>query len=282
MAIHIYESGHKQLPIGVKAIQGIGTSWWVDLLPCLEEQALFQQLNLRIPGAGSPVLAPGNWQSTDGLLMPIMRCPSSSIPSFVKVLVPAFDRPSFQICLPSYVGLAGTTNDDGLSGSPVTACCSPTADGQISGGGILILNRAVRLPQVTDRISCALCVGEQSDFAVDKFGRQRNIDSGYPSGWMVGTVGVGTPANYQNANPALVPPSAWNITTIKYLPNTRTFELPGVKDSPPGPNNPLMSPHSGGVLGLLLDGSAHFISEQMDPLTLRRLAARNDGSPAAL
>jgi hypothetical protein len=75
-------------------------------------------------------------------------------------------------------------------------------------------------------------------------------------------------------------PSAWNITTIRYLPNIRTFELPGVKDNPRGPNNPLSSRHAGGVLVLALDGSAHFITDTIDLLLLRQLATRDDGRTA--
>ncbi len=146
-------------------------------------------------------------------------------------------------------------------------------------GGIFVTNRAIRLCGVTDGISKTICVGEESDFAVDSLGRQRNIDAGYPIGWLVGTNSAGTPPNYQNSsNPALPAPSAWNITTIKYLPNTRTFELPGVKDNPRGPNNPLSSQHAGGVHVLFLDGSAHFITDTMDLLMLRELSTRDDGS----
>ena len=36
---------------------------------------------------------------------------------------------------------------------------------------------------------------------------------------------------------------------------------------------------SGGVHGLLGDGSVRFLSENIDMLTLRRLATRDDGQP---
>ena len=276
LAIQSFESSHRCLPVGSRANLGFGACWWADLLPFLDEAALYQQLNLQISNAGNPALAPVNGQAANGVVMDPMRCPSSTIPLEMAVDV-------FQICLPSYVGIAGTTNDAGLDEHRVSPCCSPGLDGQISAGGIFVTNRAIRLCGVTDGISKTICVGEESDFAVDTLGRQRNIDGGYPLGWLVGTTGTGTPPEYKNGpNSALPAPSAWNITTIKYLPNTRTFELPGVKDNPRGPNNPLSSRHPGGVLVLLLDGSAHFITDTMDLLLLRELSTRDDGSSAGL
>ena len=62
-------------------------------------------------------------------------------------------------------------------------------DGQISAGGVLVLNEAIRLADVTDGAAHTLCVGEASDFAIDHLGRQRNVDGGYPEGWITGTTG---------------------------------------------------------------------------------------------
>jgi prepilin-type N-terminal cleavage/methylation domain-containing protein len=270
LALLNHEAAHKRLPVGARAssIVGFGPSWWADLLSDLAESKTFQQLNLQIPNAGSPTLAPGNGQAIDGIVFPVMRCPSSSIPLLNQV------APGFQICLPSYVGVAGSTNEDGLTGSPVTTCCVPSLDGEISSGGVLIPNRALRIADVTDGTAHTLCVGETSDFAVDKSGRGRNIDGGYPNGWLTGTSAVGTPPTYSGV-PKASP--SWNITTIKYSPNTQTYELAGLRDNH-GPNNPLSSAHKGGVNGSLLDGSVHFIRDTIDILLLRRLATRADGS----
>jgi prepilin-type processing-associated H-X9-DG protein len=187
------------------------------------------------------------------------------------------------VCLPSYTGIAGATNDDGLAGSPAQPCCSPGMVGTVSAAGILFPNAAIRLADVTDGAAHTLAVAEQSDFTVDHLGRQRNVDGGYPMGWLNSTTSTGTPPAMRNtvgASPN--PTAAWNITTVKYPLNTRNFELPGIDDINHGPNNPLLSPHAGGVNGLLLDGSVHFIQETIDMLTLRRLATRNDGGSASL
>jgi prepilin-type N-terminal cleavage/methylation domain-containing protein/prepilin-type processing-associated H-X9-DG protein len=46
-----------------------------------------------------------------------------------------------------------------------------------------------------------------------------------------------------------------------------------------GPNDELFSFHPGGVNVLLCDGGAHFLSDQIDPITLRFLCTRNEAIP---
>ncbi|HZZ27620.1 MAG TPA: DUF1559 domain-containing protein [Pirellulales bacterium] len=274
VALLNFESAHKRLPIGARYTAGWGTCWWYDLLPDLEESVIYQKLNLQSPNAGLPSVGSTNGQASNGVNIAAMRCPSSQIPTFSPVTLPF----PYQICLPSYVGIAGSTNEGGLSEPRVSTCCSPAMDGQISAGGTLVPNQAIRICQVNDGTSNTLSVAEESDFATDKSGNEQNVDGGYPLGWLSGTNAVGTPPNYVSATGPMMtpPPSSWNITTIRYQPNSM-YGQKGVAGNPRGPNNPLTSPHPGGVYGLMLDGSVHFIKETIDPLTLRRLATRDDG-----
>ncbi|MCA8988533.1 MAG: DUF1559 domain-containing protein, partial [Planctomycetaceae bacterium] len=123
--------------------------------------------------------------------------------------------------------------------------------------------RSRTFAEAVDGTSNILVVGECSDFAFASDGSPRNISGSYPHGWMMGT--------YHDANRR----REFNLTTIRYAPNTRTYELPGVADNH-GANNPLMSAHKGGVQGVLLDGSVRFLSENVDLTTLKRLATRDD------
>ena len=72
----------------------------------------------------------------------------------------------------------------------------------------------------------------------------------------------------------------FNLTTVRYAPTSPAINndanWPGVGDNY-GSNNPLSSGHTGGVQVLLGDGSARFLSDNVDLLTLRRLSTRNDG-----
>ena len=169
------------------------------------------------------------------------------------------------------------TNDDGFPEQRISICCNPWNDGQISAGGVLITNRAVRMREVTDGLSNTLAVGECSDLAVDsRTGVSHRIDGGFPQSWLTGTSAVGTPPTYQAVNP----PPAWNITTIRYPPNMTDYSQPGIEDNR-GANNPLVAAHRGGVNGLNLDGSVHFLCDEIDLSTLKQLATR-DGQTVAL
>jgi len=77
----------------------------------------------------------------------------------------------------------------------------------------------------------------------------------------------------------------WNITTVRYPPNVKrvmgserrgTTPLPGCSENH-GINNPLQSPHPGGLLVGMADGSVQFISETTDLEVLLRLSIRDDG-----
>ena len=85
--------------------------------------------------------------------------------------------------------------------------------------------------------------------------------------------------------PAVWGADCWNITTIRYPPNFKqvmgTTPLPGCSENH-GINNPLQSPHPGGLLVGFVDGSVQFISETTDLAVLLRLAIRHDGQPVVL
>lgn len=281
IALANYESAYGTYPIGARPQAGLsggfGPSWWVGLLPFFEQPALFANFNQLARNNGFPA-SPlhANGTLIDGVEMPLMLCPSSPLPPFQPV-------GNFQILMPSYVGIAGAHSEGMFPTTAVNACCTPTGDGQISGAGVLVPNAAIRVGQIVDGTSSTIGVGECSNFAYDTNGDQRRVDGAYPSGWITGTTGTGTPPNYSGLVPglALATPGAFNITTIRYSPGMDFYgsfakPLPGIRENH-GPNNPLLSAHAGGVQCALMDGSARFVSDSIDLNLLKRLAARNDG-----
>jgi hypothetical protein len=178
--------------------------------------------------------------------------------------------------MPHYVGIAGATSHDGFDESRVNNCCLPLGDGEVSGGGTLLANQAIRLRQVTDGTSKTLCLGECSEYALDAAGNLKRIDGGVAFGWITGTAAAGTPPHYKSLLPATSAPASWNVTSIRYALNSRDYNRPGVRENG-GANNPLVSPHSGGVSVFLLDGSQRFLHEEIDLALLKRLATRDDG-----
>lgn len=267
LALHNYESNFGRFPIGSRSQNAFGPSWWVGILPQLEQASLFGLFDMTSNNNGYPLLNPTNGKLVSGVVINTMLCPSSPLPTTVLV-------GTYSITRPSYVGVSGATNDGGFSEPRVSSCCIPTANGQISAGGFLIPNASLKHNDLSrDGLTHILAVSETSNFAVDSAGALKNVDAGYPVGWITGTAAAGTPPTYNNL--PFNPPS-WNLTTIRYRPNSREYDRPGIRDNH-GPNNPLLSAHSGGVNGLLADGSVRFIGDSIDLQILKGLATRDDG-----
>lgn len=148
--------------------------------------------------------------------------------------------------------------------------------GKISSSGCLFPNGSIRMADAqVDGASNTICVGEASDYLHDTAdGNRYSIDGAHGLSWISGTNASGVPGGsptFSSSNAAV-----YNITTIAYPPNHDNYEKAGIWFNH-GPNNPLTSPHSGGVQVVLLDGAVRFLSERVHMTTFRRLAMRNDG-----
>lgn len=271
LALLGHEASKQSLPIGAwrhfppsYPSSTIGMSWWVGLLPHLEQPHLVNRLDCHEAHPGWVAMHPQNGIAIDGVLIASMFCPSTPLPMLSPVA-------GFQVGMPSYVGISGATNDDGYVESRVNQCCAPKNDGEISAGGVLIPNSAITLRMVSDGTSQTLAVGEASDFCFTSNGDARRVDGGYPNGWITGTLALGTPREYDPSRT----PASWNITTLRYPLNTRNYDLPGI-DGNRGADNPLLSAHPGGVNGIYVDGSAHFLADGMEVDALKRLGTRDD------
>ena len=260
-----HESARKALPVGAESNLTLGLSWWVEALPFLEEMATYERLDRKSPHCGMPLMNARNALAANGLKIGPAVCPSSAIPPLRAV-------GTVQLMMPSYVGISGASSEDGFAETRVNTCCVPENHGEISSGGLLIANQAIRRRQITDGASTTLLVGECSDYAQSAQSVAYRIDGGFPYGWMTGTAGRGTPPQFQ---PSPAPP-CWNITAIRYQPNFRNYESPGIDDDR-GANNPLVSPHSGGVNAVFADGSQRFLNDAIDLSALKQLATRDNG-----
>ena len=266
-----FESIHKELPTGASHQIGpdsflptFGPSWWVHVLPYLEQSQVYSQFDFENAHNGWALMNVGNGRLVDGLRIETMLCPSTSLDVLLRV-------GSFQLMMPSYVGISGAASDDAFQENRQNSCCFPIMDGLTSSGGVLVTNRQVNYREVTDGLSHTMAVGEASDVAYSSNGTSIRIDGGYRSGWILGTNAVGTPPNQ------LSPFPSWNVVTVRYPVNFREYDQPGVYVDH-GPNNPLVSPHVGGVNCLFLDGGARFLSTETSLITLKSLVTRDNGS----
>ena len=263
LALNNFESTQRAYPVGANGDGSFRHSWWVGVLPFLEEHHLHEQLDVKSANSGWVIFNPGNAATLDGYVIDTMHCPSSPVP-------PLRDMFTITMQMPSYVGIAGASDYDGFPEERISICCS-FMDGQVSAGGVLFPNDQVRERDISsgDGLSKTIVVGESSTYAYDSKGNERRIDAGYPNGWILGTYGTGTPPDYSGG-------IVWNVTTIRYGVNTLEYNQPGIHEHY-GPNNPLASPHPGGAYAALADGAVVFLPEETDVEILKRLATRDDG-----
>jgi prepilin-type N-terminal cleavage/methylation domain-containing protein len=272
LALLGFESTYKAFPAGAvsrltsDSLQStLGTSWWVDVIPYFEQNAVYRQFDFKSLNNGFIPLNSQNGKLLDKLVITTMVCPSSQIP-------PLYPVGNYEILMPSYVGISGASSDNGFAEWRVSPCCLGVP-GQISAGGLLVPNRSIKLREVSDGLSNTLIAGETSEYAIDGKGKQQRIDGGFNAGWIAGTSALGTPPSY---HPVFSPPS-WNIMTIRYQVNETNYNLPGIDGGKHGPNHPLTSVHIAGAFALRGDASVHCVESGVDLLTLKQLATRDDG-----
>ncbi|MBX3068814.1 MAG: DUF1559 domain-containing protein [Cryobacterium sp.] len=276
LAFHNYESSHGTLPIGSRRQNGFGPSWWVGLLPYIGQGSLAARFDHDGVSNGHPAVSMVNGGLVDNLKIPIMRCPSSTLPEFLR-------SGAFQSTAPSYVGISGATNGVGFAEDRINSCCltlPPLTSGQISAGGVLVPNRSVTISEITDGTSYVIIVGEASGPIWDGAGIAKRIDAAYLASWITGTAGSGTPPLYTGGTQWNALP-AYNITTINHSPNTQFYDPSSGMHENHGANNPLTSLHAGGVHVLLCDGSVRFVSDSINLITLKQISTRDDSSPVA-
>lgn len=276
VGLHNYHETYGSFPIGARAQRGFGPSWIVGLLPYIDQMTAYLQFDMEKSGNGNAGLpAPFGSANTwvfHNVKFPVLRCPSSPLPDTRKI-------GTYEHFMPSYVGIAGASDADGLPARRITKCCVtvPTF-GELSADGLLFPNGAASLRDITDGSSTTMIVGESSQFMWDKFGAAQRIDGAFGLSWYSGTSATGIPPLY---DPATTNPAApFNITTLRYPPNWKTYESAGVYRSL-GPNNPLSSAHDGGIVALFADGSVHFVIDNISRDVFQSFGARDDQRPGA-
>ena len=277
LALHNYHGTTNSLPIGVNMAQngGWGFSWWVGVLPYLDQAAIYEKLTfdgdhigwLHNGVAGGNI----NGMAVNKQVIPAMICPSSPLPPIGNV------GTGYDIVKVQYVGMGGATNGDGFTNVAPHAergccnCCgSVVGGGRWADGGVLVWRNSFNFKDVVDGTANTIAVGEQSDYARNQNDSPVQINNNH--GWTMGSTGSSTERKF-------------GITNVRYpintVNNTGGTLLAGVGNND-GPNNGLFSPHTGGCHVVMVDGSVHFVSENIDMRTLRLLCTRDDGQDASI
>lgn len=285
LALHNYHDVYNTLPQGAVGMSngGWGIAWPARLLPYVEQSSLYNKMTWEgnaHPGWAYSGVADGNFNGNlfAAVTLTAFICPSSP-------MLPKRNAGSFVITNTQYYGIAGATDGNGFTNAPgyQKTCCDccggQQSTGLISGAGSLVPARCIGLKDMVDGTSNVMVIGEASNFVLTA-----PLPGGSRTQQINGTHGIlmGTPSRTPVENAGNNYNRVFNITTVRYSPNAPVVNndanWPGVGDNF-GSNNPLNSAHTGVVQIALGDGSARAISDNMDMLTLRRLATRNDGAP---
>ena len=283
IGIHTYHDVWNRIPSGATEKEGIGHSFQVPILPMMGQERLYDEFRFSGRATGDARENVYVAEYGDGVVLPFARCPSSSLPVFAMI-----DAGGKQVRhqISSYVGIAGSDNitvpgTGENSHTSFAACCNDLAEGNPQQGimsvdGALVLNSRFGFGAVRDGLSNTLFMSEQSGWGKVTTGGVP-FDASSPHGWLAGTAEVKTAEQLRRDGGKTNLKSVYNLTTIVYQPGSVDVDRPGVSAGH-GPNNPLISGHSG-VVALMGDGSIRQFPYRMDLIVLKKLSLRADGLP---
>ena len=286
IGIHTYHDTWNKMPSGANAIRGMGPSYQVAILPMMEQGQLFMAYKYSGDAVGNAqenefVAAYG-----DKIVLPYATCPSTSMPHFVPIKTKSGKEVLHQ--LSSYVGVAGADNfsgpgkEDSYQTPQFAACCSDLPAGNPQQGkmgvnGAMILNGRLNFGAVRDGLSNTIFLAEQAGWGRGAAGKVP-FDASSPHGWIAGTAEERNYEKLKNDGGKTLINSVYNLTTIVYQPGSMDADHPGISAGH-GPNNPLISGHSGSFGVQMGDGSVRHLPYRIDLIVLKRLAGRADGLP---
>jgi prepilin-type N-terminal cleavage/methylation domain-containing protein/prepilin-type processing-associated H-X9-DG protein len=254
LAMHNYEGTWKVLPVGIMggitADTDDGWAWGTAILPFVEQQALFTQLNPN----GRPRAVRNNFEATGSgrqiaggeTPLKVYRCPSSQLP---KVVGPTDRLPGAGVYPPSsrlFIGYA-VSDYKGNGGG-----CVNDGDGVI---GKLSEIPWQRFAEITDGLSNVPLVGE-SAYITGNAGPTATED------WPVWAVGPGSDESIRYEAGTSVP------INCRCTPTTM---VNAVND------DCAFSWHAAGAQFVFCDGSVKFVSQNVAAQTWCRVNSKNDG-----
>ncbi len=267
IALHNYHETHKRFPCTIhtnKTWSSInsdhGGSWLVQLLPFLEQSTLYNVLDFNLDPSHQAQTAGGQYAYT--VEIPAFICPSDTHEGFwtngmsVDGTTNGQKRAvsNYSASMGSQQNTPGGTHNNYFGHGPVTR--ADTMNPREISGVIGHMSWAARIHDITDGTTNTIALGEVRPECSDHV---RN-------GWMhVNSMytGTGVAINFDTCEDS---PGAASGT-----PNWFTGQW--------GNSQGFKSKHVGGAHFLLCDGSARFLSENIDMVTYQRLGDRRDGQP---
>ncbi len=298
----------------------MGPSWWYGILPFVEQRNIYDRIQARQASGQSGIftadsLNPLTSNALMNLAPDVMRCPSSPLPLMETQSGP-IALPSY---VGISGGSDISPDSDDYSGAGPNNWAPSTnrryvnqnkafgpSNSIITSSGMLPPAQHINMAGCTDGTSNTMIVSEQSDWLRHQ---NRTISTPYhgdpgwnqdgtgtAGGWVSGTSGITTqvPRATSLSTDSSSPSDAewpagdltlFNIVTVRYPADLKQVmgdpNYDGVSQTM-GHNNPLQSPHPGGILCAFVDGSVQFISGTTDFAVLLRIAIRDDGQSVTI
>lgn len=272
LALHNYHDQHSVFPMGSYNLNNgvwptTGTNWRTLILPFLDQANVYNQLcftencHFMAGGAAGADALLGN-QVLRGLMVKSYRCPSTQIEPFENSAGITHNNQEGVLNI-SYVGISGAARPiPGINPNRGTFDCG---HGWSCSNGMLVPNETTSMAKTVDGSSNTMMIAEQSGM-VNRVHRSSN----YYGGWF----GTRHPRTVESGNCG----DLWQTGTscVRFAPNSNIVQT-GATEQMYRNNTVLNSEHVGGIQVMMADGSVHFISENIDFLTLKRMACRYDG-----
>ena len=297
IALHNHHDAKKAFPPGatLRKTAAVSTApswhgtwnWRVNVLPYLEEAALYDRLGFQPTSIYRPDFLSTDTEALYNVSVGAFSCPSSRFPAMYSANTPDLfvcksgDTTKRVMCA-RYVGIAGAVTSAGADpfgrSGMVVATPLGSLTGWISRSGMLSM-QANQIKDCTDGTSSTIMVGEQSGQV-----NGRDISANRMAAW-AGWISIGsfdidvgtmtfTGGYSQN-------PYSQGLTTVLRQPNWYWVSGAINPDQNSGGNNTVLNSfHPGGIHVMLADGSVRFLAETVSLTTLQRLCCKDDGGAA--
>jgi len=261
LALHNYEAAHRVFPPGfISRVTGPwpgggntpvpeagpGWSFFALMLPQMEQSSLHNSINFSLP-----ITATAN-QAARSTRISTYQCPSDAWNESVTVWPTSIGITD--LAHTSYVGCLG-------GGDPANAPGYTAHYEEQPFNGMFHRNTAIRHAHITDGTSNTIGLGERASMFT-------------PNGW------AGVIPNAQTVFSPRIAQSRGQVVgqTARPAITMATVHIrSGGPNAPTGSPGGFWSPHTGGCFFLLMDGSTHTITTNVDMQVYRAMAGRNDG-----
>jgi len=240
IALHNYHTVHRQLPSGF--VWPNRTFWSGQLLPYLEQDALYNTLQFTVPATWT---VPPN-ETACATYLDVFRCPTSSAPRHLTAQGITDRVPC------NYLACASGKIDRESGPHPLV--------GFSYNDGVFFVNSNTRFADILDGTSNTVALGE-AIFRFERSGRDHNGGEQFIDHWYIGTQEGRNSEISESLGTTAAPVNAWRDRSLFVDERELCFG----------------SLHPGGAHVVFADGHVSFTADRIDERTWGTLGTRQEG-----